>query len=105
MRKIKTPSLARSPSGDHQMRLDSGLPELPERLLLAHAEGRVLFIAGAGVSMQTPACLPDFGCLVRHVFTQLDRTIGAYLEVQADDRRGEASPVSLPLLMTFTQVV
>ena len=33
-----------------------------ERLLLAHARGEVLLIAGVGVSM--PAKLPDFRCLV-----------------------------------------
>jgi hypothetical protein len=98
VKKIEIPSLARSPSGDQQLMLAPGLPELPERLLLAHAEGRVLFIAGAGVSMQAPACLPDYGRLVQRVFAQLDRTIGAHLAARADGRRGEVSPGSLPPL-------
>lgn len=90
------PSLARSPSGDRSLRLRPGLPELPERLLLAHAEGRVLFIAGAGVSMQAPSCLPDFGQLVRGVVGELDVALGAHL---AASRAGTgAAPSSAGLL-------
>jgi hypothetical protein len=43
---------------DRWTTLGPGLPSLPERLLLAHAQGRVLFIAGAGVSQ--PAGYPSF---------------------------------------------
>ena len=34
------------------------LPAIPERLLLAHAQGDVLFLCGAGVSITSG--LPDF---------------------------------------------
>ena len=43
---------------------------IPERLLLAHARGEVLFIVGAGVSRD--AGLPDFRKLVVKVYKSLD---------------------------------
>lgn len=46
---------------------------IPERLLLAHGRGEVLFIAGAGVSQ--PAGLPDFRELVMRVYRQLDTAV------------------------------
>ena len=46
------------------------LPLIPERLLLAHARGEVLFICGAGISR--PANLPDFRQLVLDVYGKLD---------------------------------
>lgn len=46
---------------------------IPERLLLAHAQGRVLFIAGAGISRS--AKLPDFRGLVLDVYEQLDKAV------------------------------
>ncbi|MDB5318341.1 MAG: hypothetical protein JWO24_4185 [Rhodospirillales bacterium] len=48
--------------------------------------------------MQPPSCLPDFGSLVQRVFTQLDRAIGAHLEVRTDGRRAEGAPGLLPPL-------
>jgi len=48
---------------------DGGL-DIPERLLLAHARGEVLFITGAGTSR--PAGLPDFSGLVLAVYARLD---------------------------------
>jgi hypothetical protein len=79
MNKSNLPTLARPAGGDHGVRLRQGLPELPERLLLAHAAGRVLFVAGAGVSMQPPASLPDFGALVREVVARLDDALVPHL--------------------------
>ncbi|MCA3361176.1 MAG: SIR2 family protein, partial [Roseomonas sp.] len=98
MKNIDIPSLARSPSGDQELQLAPGLPGLPERLLLAHAQGRVLIIAGAGVSMQPPSCLPDFGSLVRRVFAQLDKAIGAHLDEPTDGRGIGGIKGSLPPL-------
>lgn len=43
---------------------------MPERLLLAHARGEVLFITGAGTSI--PSGLPDFRGLVLETYRQLD---------------------------------
>lgn len=47
-----------------------GLAAIPERLLLAHARGEVLFVAGAGISR--PSNLPDFRKLVLQVYEELD---------------------------------
>ena len=49
------------------------LPAIPERLLLAHARGDVLFLCGAGVSI--PAGLPDFRQLVLDVYRTLDPSV------------------------------
>ena len=43
---------------DRVISLSPGLVAIPEKLLLAHARGEVLFIGGAGISK--PADLPDF---------------------------------------------
>ncbi|MCG8906271.1 SIR2 family protein [Pseudomonas sp. DP-17] len=55
---------------DRVIALGDGLAQIPERLLLAHARGEVLFICGAGISI--PAGLPDFRKLVVDVYEQLD---------------------------------
>jgi hypothetical protein len=57
--------------------LGSGLAAIPERLLLAHARGEVLFIAGAGISQH--ASLPDFRGLVLKVYAQLDKAVHAVM--------------------------
>lgn len=53
------------------IRLGPDLCEIPERLLLYHARGQVLFVTGAGTSMD--AGLPDFRELVLRVYEQLDK--------------------------------
>lgn len=53
--------------------LGPDLPAIPERLLLAHGRGEVLFIAGAGISQ--PAGLPDFRQLVLKVYEALDPAV------------------------------
>lgn len=58
-----------SASTDRTISLGSDLAAIPERLLLAHAQGKVLFIVGAGVSQ--PA-LPDFRNLVLQVYSTID---------------------------------
>jgi SIR2-like domain len=58
---------------DRVISLGPSLPVIPERLLLAHARGEVLFIAGAGVSQ--PAGLPDFRELVLKVYARLDAAV------------------------------
>jgi NAD-dependent SIR2 family protein deacetylase len=58
---------------DRVISLGPGLPAIPERLLLAHARGEVLFVAGAGISQ--PAGLPDFRELVLKVYAQLDTAV------------------------------
>jgi NAD-dependent SIR2 family protein deacetylase len=62
---------------ERMISLGSGLSAIPEKLLLAHARGEVLFIAGAGVSQ--PASLPDFRELVVRVYAQIDVTVHAVI--------------------------
>jgi hypothetical protein len=62
---------------DRAISLGSGLPLIPERLLLAHARGEVLFICGAGISK--PAGLPDFRELVIEVYEALDAGVHTIL--------------------------
>lgn len=87
-----SPSLsppAKSPPPDRVISLGSGLPVIPERLLLAHARGQVLFIAGAGVSM--PAGLPDFRQLVVDVYAKLDTGVHAVVAGSKDNEPGDLS--------------
>ncbi len=60
-------------NNDRIISLGKGRAEIPERLLLAHARGEVLFIAGAGISK--PANLPDFRGLVLSVYSKLDPVV------------------------------
>ena len=45
-------------------------PDIPERLLQAHEDGRVVFFCGAGISY--PARLPGFGGLVKKLYASLN---------------------------------
>jgi hypothetical protein len=65
-------------SSERVISLLDGSFDIPERLLLAHARGEVLFITGAGISR--PAGLPDFGGLVREVYARLDAATHAALK-------------------------
>jgi hypothetical protein len=62
---------------DRVISLGTGMAAIPERLLLAHARGEVLFIVGAGVSKQ--AGLPDFRDLVLNVYLKLDPAVHAVI--------------------------
>lgn len=50
-------------------------PDIPERLVQAHEDGRVVFFCGAGISY--PARLPDFGGLVKKLYAALATTPNA----------------------------
>jgi NAD-dependent SIR2 family protein deacetylase len=65
-------------SSERMISLLDGRFDIPERLLLAHARGEVLFITGAGISR--PAGLPDFGGLVLEVYARLDAATRAALK-------------------------
>ncbi len=54
------------------MQFVRGGPDVPERLLQAHEDGRVVFFCGAGISY--PARLPGFSGLVKDVYTRLNIT-------------------------------
>ncbi|MDA0737613.1 MAG: SIR2 family protein [Nitrospirae bacterium] len=66
-------SIRSSAAADRVVSLGSGLAAIPERLLLAHARGEVLFIAGAGISQS--AGLPDFRELVLKVYAKIDPSV------------------------------
>ena len=54
------------------MQFVKGGPDIPERLLQAHEDGRVVFFCGAGISY--PAGLPGFAGLVNKIFCCLNIT-------------------------------
>lgn len=58
-------------------------PDIPNALLQAHEEGRVVFFCGAGVSY--PAGLPGFKGLVERIY-QLNGTVCSDIEHEAFDR-------------------
>lgn len=62
---------------DRVISMGPGLAAVPERLLLAHARGEVLFIAGAGISKS--ATLPDFRELVIKIYARLDAAVHAVI--------------------------
>ena len=68
---------------DRVISLGGDMPAIPERLLLAHARGEVLFICGAGVSR--PAGLPDFRDLVIDVYSTLDASVHEVLSLLPKD--------------------
>lgn len=57
------------------MQFVTGGPDIPERLLQAHEDGRVAFFCGAGISY--PAHLPDFAGLVKRLYDLLAPTPNA----------------------------
>lgn len=59
-------------------------PDIPEHLLQAHEEGRVVFFCGAGIS--NPAGLPSFQGLVDQIYTELGTTL-TKIERQAYDKK------------------
>lgn len=66
-----------SASSDRIVAMGEGIASIPERLLLAHARGEVLFIAGAGISQASK--LPDFRGLVVNVYAKIDPTVHAVI--------------------------
>ena len=58
-------------------------PDIPDALLQAHEEGRVVFFCGAGISY--PAGLPGFKGLVEQIF-RLNGTVFSDIEREAFDR-------------------
>lgn len=67
----RIPSIA--PNESRELALSGESCRLPERLLLAHGKGDVLFITGAGASR--PAGLPDFRELTLSIYKELDEPL------------------------------
>ena len=64
------------------MQFVKGGPDIPERLLQAHEDGRVVFFCGAGISY--PAGLPGFECLVKEIYFRLKITPDSRLYITHD---------------------
>jgi hypothetical protein len=65
------------------MQFISGGPDIPDELLMAHEEGRVVFFCGAGISY--PAGLPGFQGLVESIY-RLNGTTPTLIEQEALNR-------------------
>lgn len=89
IRNTKNRSLPFTASTDRVISMGDGLAAIPERLLLAHARGEVLFIAGAGVSK--PAGLPDFRKLVLDVYAHLDPAVHLVIDKIPSDAHNQWS--------------
>ena len=78
-------------TGGRNILLGPSLIPIPERLLLAHAQGRVLFVAGAGVSRS--AGLPDFRCLVLRAYKEMDPAVYSVISsnATANENSGNSS--------------
>lgn len=74
------------------MQFTTSGPEIPDALLRAHEEGRVVFFCGAGISY--PAGLPGFGGLVQQIY-ELSGTSPSDIERDALDRRQFDSALDL----------
>lgn len=68
-------------------------PDIPERLLQAHEEGKVVFFCGAGISY--PAGLPGFSWLVNRLFKDLGQVPNA---VQQSTIKAENFDTAIGLL-------
>jgi hypothetical protein len=70
-------------------------PDIPDSLVQAHEDGRVVFFCGAGISY--PAGLPGFSGLVQGLYTDLGMTPN---EVQAEALRKNQYDTAISLLET-----
>ena len=67
------------------MQFVKGGPDVPESLLQAHEDGRVVFFCGAGISY--PARLPGFAKLVKELYSRLGITPNAVQAAAIKDKR------------------
>src|SRR5262245_51425433 len=67
------------------MRFVKNGPDVPEQLVQAHEDGRVVFFCGAGISY--PAGLPGFNGLVFNLFEVLGETPNSTERAAIDDKR------------------
>lgn len=71
-------ALAAPGNSERWISLGDSAFSVPERLLLAHARGEVIFVTGAGSSR--PANLPDFKWLVRCVYERIEESMLSELD-------------------------
>ncbi len=64
-------------------------PDIPEHLLQAHEEGRVVFFCGAGIS--NPAGLPGFEGLVNKIYAELGTTLNSIEKKAYDNKQYDAT--------------
>lgn len=70
-------------------------PDIPDALLQAHEEGRVVFFCGAGISY--PAGLPGFEDLVKEIY-RLNGTALSDSEIEHEAFKREQFDTTLDLL-------
>jgi hypothetical protein len=71
------------------MRFIRNGPDIPDRLLQAHEDRKVVFFCGAGISY--PAALPTFGGLVARIFDDLGETPTPLQQAAIDARQYDTS--------------
>jgi len=71
------------------MRFIKGGPDVPERLVQRHEEGRVVFFCGAGISY--PAGLPGFQSLIEKIYAGLGESFEAPEKAAMDAQRFDAA--------------
>lgn len=72
--------------------LEDNLPGLPEDLMLARDQGRVLFLTGAGVSAPAPSSLPNFQGLVCEIAKRLDARLGQAMDYWMAEKSSPSTP-------------
>lgn len=72
--------------------LEEDLPGLPEDLMLARDQGRVLFLTGAGVSAPAPSNLPNFQGLVCEIAKRLDARLGQAMDDWIAEKTSPSTP-------------
>ena len=81
------------------MRFSRDGPDIPNELVSRWRDGRVVFLAGAGISMPSPTCLPNFGGLVLGVYERLNDPLYAVLsqalQASSDEKRNRVLQTSL----------
>lgn len=75
---------------DRLVYLAPDLPGIPEDLMLARDQGKVLFLTGAGVSTPAPSSLPDFRGLVVDIYARLDGVLADAMRAFSDASRTAA---------------
>ena len=68
-----------------------GAVDIPDDLILAHAEGTLALFVGAGASMDAPSSLPSFGQLAELIAEEAGRAIDEHGSVPLDTLLGNLS--------------